>query len=122
MRLGAVTFDANDPPALAGFWAGLLRGDVVDVRGEVAVRLPGASDGPIMLFLPVPEGKVAKNRTHPDLHTDDLDAEVERAIALGATEIDRQVQTSRWVVLQDPEGNEFCIVHPGGGRNPAASS
>jgi hypothetical protein len=70
-----------------------------------------------MLFQKVPEGKTVKNRLHWDLRPDDQAAEVERALAMGATRVDiGQAGDDRvtWVVLADPEGNEFCILraHP----------
>ncbi len=64
-----------------------------------------------MLFLSVSEGKVAKNRCHPDIHTADLEANVARAIAMGAVATARfDNPDDRFVVFEDPEGNEFCIV------------
>jgi len=120
MHLGAVTFDAHDPATLARFWAELTGGEVIEIRNEVAVRLSDDAATPLLLFLEVPESKTAKNRVHPDLHTDDLEGEVARALGLGATEVERHQQLSRWVVLRDPEGNEFCIVQPPGAPDPDA--
>jgi predicted enzyme related to lactoylglutathione lyase len=58
-----------------------------------------------------PEGRTVKNRLHIDLNPDDRDAEVERLLALGATRADvGQSPEVTWVVLADPEGNEFCVV------------
>ena len=66
---------------------------------------------PGWMFLRVPESKTVKNRVHPDLTTDDLPAEVERLIALGATrQADHDEDGTRWVTLTDPEGNEFDVV------------
>jgi predicted enzyme related to lactoylglutathione lyase len=114
VTLTVLTFDAAEPTRLAQFWADLLGWTRTEVRGEVAVLPPGdaANGTPYLLFLPVPEPRTAKNRCHPDLHTTDLDAEVIRAVALGARQLDGHEQTSRWAVLADPEGNEFCIVEP----------
>jgi len=74
---------------------------------------PNAAQRPTMLFIPVPEGKTAKNRVHPDLEPTDRtrDEEVERVVALGARVTDdrRNADGTGWVVLADPEGNEFCI-------------
>jgi hypothetical protein len=54
-----------------------------------------------------------KNRLHFDLAPDDQDAEVERLLALGARRVDiGQGETRSWVVLADPEGNEFCVLRP----------
>ena len=112
LDLRAVTFDAADASTLADFWAGLLGWEKVIVRDEVCVRDADDPTKPVLLFLPVPEGKTAKNRTHPDLHTDDVDADVARAVDLGATVTAWHQEQSRWAVLQDPEGNEFCIIQP----------
>ena len=63
-----------------------------------------------LLFFKVPEPKTVKNRMHVDLATRDVEAEIARLVALGATEIDRRAgNRTRWVVMNDPEGNEFCI-------------
>ena len=61
----------------------------------------------------MPEGKTIKNRLHIDLDPDDRDAEVERLLTLGATRADvGQGADATWVVLADPEGNEFCVLRP----------
>jgi predicted enzyme related to lactoylglutathione lyase len=112
LELGAVTFDAEDPHELASFWAALL--ETTWRAGhdlpEVAV-VPGAEARPTFFFLPVPEAKTAKNRCHVDLHTAELDEQVGRACRLGAVRVAEHDHAGRWVVLADPEGNEFCIVH-----------
>jgi predicted enzyme related to lactoylglutathione lyase len=69
------------------------------------------------VFVPVPEGKTVKNRLHIDLAPlagDDQDAEVRRLEALGATRVDvgQDNEKVRWVVMADPEGNEFCVLSP----------
>ena len=70
---------------------------------------PGA--GPNWLFVEVPDDRVVKNRIHFDFRPDDQQAEVERVIALGARHVDiGQTGDESWVVLADPEGNEFCIL------------
>ena len=120
--LRVVTFDASDPARLARFWADALGWLVEEVRGEIAVEPPADLPWDVhLLFLHVPEGKAAKNRCHPDLHTDDLDREVSRLIGLGATEISRHADVSRWAVLHDPEENEFCVVQPGPGPSHTAT-
>ena len=112
LELGALTFDATDPATLAAFWSSLLGREwrFGRVLPDVAV-IDGADGWPALLFLPVPEAKTAKNRCHPDLHARSLDVEVARALALGAHEVERHRHPTEWVVLTDPEGNEFCIVH-----------
>jgi hypothetical protein len=60
----------------------------------------------------VPEGKVAKNRMHLDVHAADVAAEVDRLLGLGASRIDDVAITeagTSWVRMQDPDGNEFCV-------------
>ena len=65
---------------------------------------------PDILFLKVPEEKQEKVRLHIDLRPDDQDAEVARAEAMGATRVDIGQGEETWVVLADPQGNEFCIL------------
>ena len=115
IRIDTLGFDADDAVALARFWSELLGWSVdePDDDGEVVVSPPeGSPSGTLpLLFLPVPEGKTAKNRLHLDLRPDDQEAAVARAEALGATRIDiGQGDDVTWVVLADPEGNEFCIL------------
>ena len=65
------------------------------------------------MFIQVPEGKTVKNRVHLDLDADDVESEVTRAIALGATRIHEKDEFGmHWTTLADPEGNEFCIGSP----------
>jgi len=71
---------------------------------------PEAGVGPDLLFLRVPEGKTVKNRLHLDLRPDDQQAELARLLALGARRVDIGQDDPSWIVLQDPEGNEFCVV------------
>src|SRR4051794_17542843 len=111
LRLDCICIDAADPRALAGWWAGLLGWRVEDGEGdEVAVEPPEGTSGSPLLFLKVAEGKTVKNRLHIDLRPDDRDAEVARAEAMGARRVDIGQGEQTWVVLADPEGNEFCIL------------
>ena len=118
LRLGAVCIDAADPPALAGFWCAALGADQeVDEDGDVVVVPRGAPAGsPVLLFLGVPEVKTRKNRLHLDLVPDDQPAEVSRLEGLGATRTSvGQGEDVSWVVMADPEANEFCVLAPDGG-------
>ena len=114
-RLWSVAFDANDPGALARFWAEALGWPVKDKDGYSAVS---RGDGflPRLEFAPVPEPKTSKNRIHFDLPTafpEDRDRKVEQHIARGARHVDiGQRKDSTWTVLADPEGNEFCVTQP----------
>ena len=109
--------DAADPVGLGRWWAAALGWVVVDDSiDEFEIRaapdrLPG------LLFAAVPEGKTTKNRLHLDFRPDDRDAEVERLLALGATHVDLGQGEQKWVVLADPEGNEFCVL---ASRRPAS--
>ncbi len=112
LRIDALSLDANDVDGLARFWGELLGWRRAEEDGgEILLEPPDGAPGVPLLFLPVPEGKQAKNRLHLDLRPADQQAEVDRALALGATRADvGQGDDVTWVVLADPEGNEFCIL------------
>jgi hypothetical protein len=103
--------DCAEPAALARFWAAALDYKVLpsDDPAEVGIA-PKDERGIRFLFVEVPEGKTIKNRLHLDLRPDDQAAEVERLIGLGARKVDIGQGDQTWVVLADPEGNEFCIL------------
>jgi predicted enzyme related to lactoylglutathione lyase len=102
--------DALDPVRLGQWWAEALGWAVVnDDPDEYEIR-PATDRLPGLLFAQVPEEKTVKNRLHLDLRPDDQDAEVERLLALGAVPADVGQGEQTWVVLADPEGNEFCVL------------
>ncbi|MDT5333577.1 MAG: hypothetical protein QOF31_4874 [Mycobacterium sp.] len=105
-----ICIDAGDIHALAAWWANLLGWphELTD-DGDVALRAPVGS-GPDWLFVAVPDDKVVKNRIHFDFRPDDQQAEVDRVVGLGARHVDIGQGEQTWVVLADPEGNEFCIL------------
>ncbi|MFZ0324184.1 MAG: VOC family protein [Actinomycetes bacterium] len=111
-----VCIDSVDPRGLADFWGAVLGWRrTFDADDEVVLEPPSGSpqDGvaPDLIFLRVPERKTVKNRLHIDLRPDDQDAEVRRVEALGARRVDvGQAGDESWVVLADPEGNEFCVL------------
>jgi hypothetical protein len=118
IRLQNVSFDCLDAIRLADFWAAALGWRITSVEPEEVVLEPpvgSREEGtvPDILFLTVPEGRTAKNRLHLDLRPSDQAMEVERLIGLGAVPVDigQGVECS-WVVLADPEGNEFCVLRP----------
>lgn len=105
-----VVVAAADPVMLGGWWREALGWVVVDDDpGAFEIR-PHADQVPGLLFLPVADQKRAKNRLHLDFRPVDQHAEVERLLALGATRIDVGQGEVSWVVLADPEGNEFCVL------------
>ncbi|HEX6919695.1 MAG TPA: VOC family protein [Actinomycetes bacterium] len=117
-RFTELVIDCHDPVRLGEFWSQLLGYEVAEtsLEGEyLYVELKGPDgSGPTLLLLQTPDDKVVKNRVHLDVNATDRDqeAEVERALALGATHVDIGQGEKSWVVLADPEGNEFCILKP----------
>ena len=106
-----IVIDARDPAALARFWAAVLDYRILYEANDEVVIARDDHTYPGLVFVPVPEGKSIKNRLHIDLNPDDRDAEVERVVALGASRADvGQGPDVTWVVLADPEGNEFCVL------------
>ena len=111
-KLTEVVIDAADPERLAGFWA-----DVLDWRrtgaydGVVEIAGPDG-EGPTLVFVPVPEPKTLKNRVHLDVNPRGCDQaeELVRLHSLGAVPVDVGQGEQTWVVLADPEGNEFCLL------------
>ncbi|HVA61472.1 MAG TPA: VOC family protein [Mycobacteriales bacterium] len=102
--------DSDDPVALGQWWRNALGWEVVnDASDEFEIR-PSVDHLPGLLFAAVPEGKSVKNRLHLDFRPDDQDAEVKRLLELGAVLTDVGQREQSWVVLADPEGNEFCIL------------
>jgi predicted enzyme related to lactoylglutathione lyase len=116
-HLLALSFDANDPLALARFWAGVLGWETgEDPQGGVALT-PRDETGFRIRFLPGMGQKDGPNHMHPDLTSTSLEDQqqtVARALGLGARHIDvGQRPEEGHVVLADPEGNEFCVIGPG---------
>jgi predicted enzyme related to lactoylglutathione lyase len=114
----ALIEDCGDAQSQAQFWAGIL-GHHVHVRnpGEYEVSDPSDPSTP-MYFMNVPEGKVGKNRLHVDVATDlPLEEEVSRIVAAGGSLVEMRQDPATfdhpdtWAVMQDPEGNEFCVLN-----------
>jgi predicted enzyme related to lactoylglutathione lyase len=105
-----VVIAAHDPAALGQWWCDALDWVVVDDTEPVFEIQPERDRLPGMMFLPVGEEKEAKNRLHLDFRPDDQGAEVERLLALGASRVDIGQGEASWVVMADPEGNEFCVL------------
>jgi hypothetical protein len=115
LRIGALIVDCRDPGRLARFWAEALDWVISrDEDPEWVVEPPeGSREDCVvadLLFIKVPDPKTSKNRLHLDLRPEDQSAEVARLEALGATRIDiGQGDNQPWIVMADPEGNEFCV-------------
>ena len=105
-----VIVDARDPGALGAWWREVLGWVVVNDDPEEFEIRPSADRLPGLLFVRVPEPKTTKNRLHLDVRPDDRDAEVARLLGLGAVRPDIGQGEPSWVVLADPEGNEFCVL------------
>jgi catechol 2,3-dioxygenase-like lactoylglutathione lyase family enzyme len=118
LRIQCLNIDTTDPARLAGFWESALGWRRTYERDDEVVLEPPAGspeDGivPDLLFLRVPEDKAGKNRLHLDLRPGDQAAEVARLEGLGARRADvGQGADVRWVVMADPDGNEFCVLRP----------
>jgi catechol-2,3-dioxygenase len=109
-RVGDIVIDCADPELLARFWCGVLGYRIFD-RDETGVAIRGATVSPDLLFIRVPEPKTAKGRMHFDVCPTDRgqDEELDRLLGLGARR-SAIVGSGSWVVLEDPEGNEFCLM------------
>jgi hypothetical protein len=113
LRIQALSIDSGDPGAIATFWeAALGWRRTYEDADEVVLEPPtGDPAGVDILFLRVPEGKAVKNRLHLDLRPKDQAAEVARLEGLGARRTDiGQGSDKTWVVMADPDGNEFCVL------------
>jgi predicted enzyme related to lactoylglutathione lyase len=119
LKLQCVTVDASDPHLLASFWSKALGWKVGDDVNDIEVWIerelgdPENTGFPDILFLKNFDEKVRKNRLHLDLRPDNQAAEVVRLESLGAKKIDIGQSGSSectWVVMADPEGNEFCVL------------
>jgi Glyoxalase-like domain len=118
LQLQNVSVDSLDPSRLAAFWAEVLGWRITfDDSDEVVLEPPAGSPhegiAPDIVFIRVPDGRVAKSRFHLDLRPSDQVAEVQRLEGLGAYRVDiGQPSDCTWVVLADLEGNEFCVLRP----------
>ncbi len=118
-----LAIDCADPRRLARFWCAVLDYEIQDDDGDdgfVTIGSPLVPEGknrpgpvpPTVAFARVPEGKTVKNRLHLDVNPTDReqDDEVRRLLDLGARRVDVGQGEVSWIVLADPEGNEFCVL------------
>jgi catechol-2,3-dioxygenase len=121
VRITEIIVDCADPERLAAFWCDVLGYVVTDAEDDVVEIRPAGTEAttsivPSLLFIKVPDVKMAKNRLHLDVNATNTDqaTELTRLLALGATMADIGQAASdhevTWHVLADPEGNEFCLL------------
>ena len=113
--LREIVIDCRDPKSVALFWAAVLNWPLTDdPRGYCWLSSTGepSAPPPLLVFVPVPEPKTTKNRLHIDVNPSGCEQaeELERLLALGAVRVDVGQVDVPWVVLADPEGNEFCLL------------
>ncbi|HEX2295241.1 MAG TPA: VOC family protein [Actinomycetota bacterium] len=111
-RFTELAVDCRDPVRLAGFWCEVLGWRVTETEPGL-VEIAGDDPGPSIVFVEVPEPKTVKNRVHIDVSPRDREQadEVDRILGLGARRADvGQGDDASWVVLADPEDNEFCVL------------
>jgi len=116
-----LVLDCADPQRLAEFWAPALGYLNLGTAGAYVALFPDGRPGPKLLLQRVAEPKVVKNRMHFDIEVADIHAESDRLVALGATRVSEapcSEHGSSWMLMTDPEGNEFCVCD-GGQSQPA---
>ncbi len=112
--VGAVAYDAATP-VLGRFWSEAMGWPIAYERGDYIGIRAADEVGPFITFGPPVAPKPAKNRVHLDVappKDGDQDAEVERLLSLGATHVNIGQGDVDWVVMADPDGNEFCVLTP----------
>lgn len=111
MTLGMITIDTTDPEPLAQWWAAQTGGSITETNDGWFVVVRGGGLPIRLAFQKVDEVTPGKNKVHLDLGAPDLDAEVDRLVAAGATLVERRGEPSfRWVTLADPQGNLFDVA------------
>ncbi len=113
-----LVLDCADPGRLAEFWASALDYVNVGAAGAYVMLLPDGRPGPKLLLQRVPEPKTAKNRMHLDIDAIDIEAEASRLEVLGAHRVRGDTMHEHgttWILMADPEGNEFCVCDAGAG-------
>jgi len=110
-KIGLV-LDCSDPEALAEFWSAALGWTSLGAAGNYVALVDPDGVMPALLLQKVPEPKSGKNRMHFDVHTPDIAEEATRLEELGASRLEHEPRTEfggNWVLMADPEGNEFCV-------------
>ena len=113
-----LVLDCADPDQLSHFWSAAIGYTILGGAGNYVMLIDETGGMPKLLLRRVSEAKSGKNRMHFDIETPSVDVEVARLETLGATRIsDEAVEEhgNRWIVMADPEGNEFCVCNAGQG-------
>jgi len=113
-----LVLDCTDPDGLAAFWAPALGYVTLGSAGNYVLLVDADGSRPKLLLQRVPEPKTVKNRMHLDIVTPDISAEAARLEALGARPVSSGLMKehgSSWALMEDPEGNEFCVCDGGAG-------
>ncbi len=111
-RVGSVVINTGNPDRLAAFWTGLLGVGIARRSGPYFIWLEPQHQGGISVaFQKVDEATEGRRRVHLDMTVEDLDSSVQRALELGASHVEEHTSGDfKWVVLADPDGNEFCLA------------
>lgn len=120
MTTMGLVLDCADPEGLAAFWASALGYVTVGSAGNYVLLVDPDRTQPKLLLQRVPEPKTVKNRMHLDIETPDIHNEAARLEALGARRVKSEAMTEHhtsWLLMEDPEGNEFCICDGGAGTS-----
>lgn len=116
MTTFGLVLDCTEPEKLAGFWAAALGYVVVGAAGSYVLLVAADGNQPKLLLQGVPEAKTGKNRMHLDIVVPDIEGEAARLEKLGARRVRSAPLTEHghtWVLMEDPEGNEFCVCDGG---------
>jgi len=115
-----LVLDCTDPEALAASWAPALGYVNLGTAGAYVALFPDGKPGPKLLLQRVDEAKTVKNRMHFDIEVSDIETESARLVDLGATRVSEgpcSEHGSTWILMADPEGNEFCVCDAGQSAN-----
>ena len=121
-RISHTSFDARDAYAQSVFWSQVLDfvedPDDPNEPGHEECLITSRDRSQLLLFITVPDSKRVKNRVHLDLKDPDVDALAARLEGLGARRLEAGARSelgATWIVMADPEGNEFCVCDGAGG-------
>ena len=115
-----LVLDCHDPNGLAAFWSQALGYANLGEAGSYVLLMDPDSNGPKLLLQGVPEAKTVKNRMHLDIDAVDIEAEASRLEGLGAKRVEAEPvheHGTNWILMADPEGNEFCVCDGGQAGN-----